>query len=101
MSNSPGTAAIEAAHATPVTGAPSMLTATTLPPKPPRSIELIKSCTRSPWPYTTIRSGLSSRRTDALSARCSRRSMTPTEVSVGKIGNSTASTPSSMPLDTR
>ena len=46
-------------------------------------------------------SAFSSRRTEALSARCSRRSITPTEVSVGKIGNSTASTPSSMPFDTR
>ena len=34
-------------------------------------------------------------------ARCSRRSITPTEVSVGRIGNSTISTPSSTPLRTR
>ena len=42
--------------------------------------------------------GSAAGRSTARSARCSRRSITPTEVSVGRIGNSTTSTPSSMPL---
>ena len=52
-------------------------------------MELTRPCTRHPGRAATTRSGVSSRRIEALSARCSRRSITPTEVSVGRIGNST------------
>ena len=80
---------------------PSVQTATISPSKPPPSIELTRPCTRSPLPWTAIRREVSNRSIDARSARCSRRSITPTEVLVGRIGNSTFSTPSSMPLEIR
>ncbi len=94
-SMAPSTVAMELALGTPETGQSSVLTAITSPRKPPRTIETTSSCTRLPGPSRTIRPGVSSRRIDRLSARCSRRSITPTEVSVGRMANSTISTPSS------
>ena len=90
-----GWVAMELARATPETGQSSVLTAITSPRKPPLTVATTSSWTRLPGPSSTTRSGVSNRRIDRLSARCSRRSITPTEVSVGRMANSTISTPSS------